>query len=288
MIYIKENLEILNKIFDGKDIRTLWDAEKEEYYFSVIDVVYALTDSSNSKRYWSDLKIKLKSEGSEVYEKIVRFKMRATDGKLRITDAFDMEGIFRIIQSIPSSKAEPFKLWLAKLGKEEIDNVFDPSIAVSKSINYYKKKGYNDEWIEKRIKGIINRNKLTDVWKENGVNKDFEYAILTNEIYKTWANMTAGEYKVYKGVRKESLRDNMTDIEIALTDLGEIATREIAKDKKPFGLDENKVVAKSGGEVAKVAKENLEDKLNKSIISDNNNINGRYLVSNKIKIESKE
>jgi len=284
----KNKLETMNKIFEGKDIRTLWDAEKEEYYFSVVDVVYALTDSTNPRNYWNMLKKRMSDEEkSELYTKCVQLKMKSSDGKFYKTDTLDMGGIFRLIQSIPSPKAEPFKLWLAKLGKEEIDNIFDPSLAIQKSINYYKKKGYNDEWIEKRIKGIINRNKLTDTWKEGGIVENFEYAILTNEIYKTWSGMKANEYKEYKGIRKESLRDNMTDIEVALTDLGEIATRELTRKKKPYGLEDNKKIAKDGGQVAKVARDDLEHKLNESIISKSNNIGRIYLEDDKIKIENK-
>ncbi len=177
-------------------------------------------------------------------------------------------------------------MWLASLGKERIDEVFDPEIAIKRSINYYRNRGYSDKWIETRIKGILSRNKLTDVWKENGINENYEFAILTNEIYKSWSGMKASEYKSYKNIRKESLRDNMTDIEIALTDLGEIATRELAKEHKPYGLEQNKKIAKDGGNVAKVARDNLEQKLGKTIISSNNSLKYQYLNDNK-KIDNK-
>ena len=226
-------------------------------------------------------------EGSELHEKIVQLKLKSNkDGKNYLTDTLDTKGILRLIESVPSSKAEPFKLWLAQMGSDRIDEVFDPEIAIRRAINYYRNKGYSDRWIEARLKGILDRNKLTDIWKENGINENFEFAVLTNEIYKTWSGMKASEYKNYKGLRKESLRDNMSDIEVALTDLGEIATRELAKKHKPYGLKENKKVAKAGGEVAKTARDNLDQKLGETIISSNNNLNYQYLEENK-KLESK-
>ena len=184
--------------------------------------------------------------------------MKAQDGKLRETDTLDTKGILRLIESVPSPKAEPFKLWLANLGSERIDEVFDPEIAVNRAVEYYRRRGYNDKWIKTRLTGIVDRFKLTDVWKEQGITKDYEYGILTNEIYKSWSGMKASEYKKFKGIRKESLRDNMTDIEVALTDLGEIATRELAKEHKPFGLEQNRQIAKRGGNIAKITRDNLE------------------------------
>ena len=256
-------LATITNLFEGKEIRSIWDAENDDYYFSVIDVIQVLTDSNIPKRYWTDLKRKLINEGSELYEKIVRLKVKAQDGKMRETDTLDTKGIFRLIESIPSPKAEPFKMWLASLGSERIDEVFDPEIAIKRAINYYRKHGYDDKWIETRIKATLDRNKLTDVWKDGGITEDFEYGILTNEIYKEWSGMTASEYKSYKGIRKENLRDNMSDVEVALTNLGEIATRELAKEHKPFGLEQNKKIAKMGGNTAKVAKDDLEKKLGK-------------------------
>ena len=273
----ESKLETISNLFDGKEIRSIWDSEKEDYYFSVVDVIFALTDSVEPRKYWSVLKNRLKKEGSELTTKCSQLKMKAPDGKIRLRDALDTKGIFRLIESVPSPKAEPFKLWLAGLGSERVDEVFDPEIAIKRAVDYYRKKGYSDQWIEARLKGILNRNKLTDVWKEGGISKDYEYGILTNEIYKEWSGMKASEYKTYKGIRKESLRDNMTDIEIALTDLGEIATRELAKEHKPYGLEQNKAIAKMGGNVSKVARDNLEQKLGKSVISNQNKLNYQYL-----------
>ncbi len=240
MLDLNNKLETISNLFEGKEIRSIWDSEKEDYFFSVVDVIGALTDSKIPKRYWSDLKIKLIEEGSEVYENIVRLKLKAQDGKMRETDVLDTKGILRLIESVPSPKAEPFKLWLASLGSERIDEVFDPELAINRAVEYYRKRGYDDRWIKARLTGIVDRFKLTDVWRASGIMKDYEYGILTNEIYKSWSGMKASEYKELKGLRKESLRDNMTDIEVALTDLGEIATRELAKEHKPYGLKQNK------------------------------------------------
>ena len=269
-------IETISNLFEEKEIRSIWDKEKEDYYYSVVDVISALTDSNVPKRYWTDLKRKLNEEGSQLYEKIVQLKMLAKDGKLRQTDALDTKGILRLIESVPSPKAEPFKVWLANVGSERIDEVFDPEKAITRAINYYKKRGYDDEWIKKRLTGILNRNKLTDIWKESGIKENYEYAILTNEIYKEWSGMKASDYKEFKGLRKESLRDNMSDIEVALTDLGEIATRELAKEHKPYGLEQNKKIAKMGGNTAKVAKEDLEKKLGKRVITKENSLNYKY------------
>lgn len=283
---MNDKLETITKLFEEKEIRSIWDNDKEDYYFSVVDVINALVEPKNPRDYWYQLKKRLsEEEKSEVSTKCRQLKMRAQDGKMRETDTLDTEGIFRLIESVPSPKAEPFKLWLAKLGKERIDEVFDPEIAIKRSIEYYKRKGYTDAWIEARIKGILNRNKLTDIWKEGGINTPTEYAILTNEIYKSWSGMTAKEYKNYKELRKESLRDNMSDIEVVLTDLGEIATRELAKKYKPNGLNENKNIAKLGGNTAKVAKEDIERKLGETVVTKNNNLIYKYtdnkLISNK-------
>ncbi|MEE0866494.1 MAG: BRO family protein [Clostridia bacterium] len=280
-------LDTITNLFEGKEIRSIWNAEKEEYYFSVVDVISALTESKIPRNYWSDLKRRLIEEGSQLHEKIVQLKMKAKDGKHRETDTLDTEGIFRLIESVPSQKAEPFKLWLASLGKERINEIFDPEIAINRAIDYYRNKGYDDRWIEARLKGILDRKKLTDIWKENGITENFEYAILTNDIYKTWSGMKASEYKAHKNIRKESLRDNMTDVEVALTDLGEIATRELAKKHKPKGLKENRKIAKSGGEVAKIARKDLEGKLGETIISKENQLNYKYIDNNQL-LESKK
>ena len=274
---MNDKLATITNLFEGKEIRSIWYSEKEEYYFSVVDVIEVLTDSNIPKRYWTDLKRKLVNEGSEVYDKIVRLKLKAPDGKMRETDTLDTEGIFRLIESVPSSKAEPFKMWLASLGKERIDEVFDPELAINRAVEYYRKRGYDDKWIKSRLTGIVDRFKLTDVWKKSGITKDYEYGVLTNEIYKSWSGMKASEYKAYKGLRKESLRDNMTDIEVALTDLGEIATRELAKEHKPFGLEQNRKIAKMGGSAAKAARDNIEKNLGRTVISNKNSLNYEYI-----------
>jgi len=275
---MKNKLETISNLFEGKEIRSIWDKDKEEYYFSVVDVVGALTNAPIPRNYWSDLKRRLISEGSELHEKIVQLKMKSKkDGKNYLTDTLDMEGIFRLIESVPSPKAEPFKLWLAKLGKEKVDEVFDPSKGIDQMIDFYLKKGYTLEWIEARIKTIIDRKKLTHVWKENGINSEVEYGILTNAIYKEWSGMTASEYKAYKNIRKENLRDNMTDIELALTNLGEITTRDIAKNEKPIGLKENIKVSKRGGSVANDAKKSYENATKQKAISSSNNLDYKYV-----------
>ena len=279
---MNNKLATITQLFDGKEIRSIWDAEKEDYYFSVIDVIQVLTDSNIPKRYWTDLKRKLINEGSELYEKIVRLKVKAQDGKMRETDTLDTKGIFRLIESIPSPKAEPFKMWLAKLGSDKIDEAFDPSKGIDQMIDFYLKKGYTLEWIESRIKAIIDRKKLTNTWKENGVREGVEYAILTNDIYKEWSGMTAGEYKSYKGIRKENLRDNMTDLEVAITNIGELATREIAKNEKPFGFSNNRKVAKRGGGVAKRTKDFFEEETGSKVISKDNSLNYQYLDDDKL------
>ena len=215
-----DKLKTITNLFEGREIRSIWNSEIEDYYFSVVDVIGVLTESPSPRNYWKVLKHRLVEEGNETVTKCNQLKLRAPDGKYRSTDVLDTEGIFRLIESVPSKNAEPFKLWLAKLGRQEVDNIFDPSKGIDKMIDYYLRKGYTLEWIEARIKAIINRKKLTNTWKENGIEENKEYAILTNEIYKTWSGMNTKEYKEYKGIRKESLRDNMTDIEVVLTDLG--------------------------------------------------------------------
>ena len=231
---MNNKLETISNLFEDKEIRSIWDSENEEYYFSVVDIIGALTNANIPRNYWSDLKRKLSVEGSQLHENIVQLKMKSKkDGKSYLTDTLDTKGVLRLIESVPSPKAEPFKLWLANLGNERIDEVFDPEIAINRAVNYYRNKGYTDEWIKARLTGIVDRFKLTDIWKEGGITKPMEYAMLTNEIYKGWSGMKASEYKELKGLRKESLRDNMTDIEVALTNIGEIATRDIARGEHP-------------------------------------------------------
>lgn len=273
----KTKLQTITNLFENKEIRSIWDSEKEEYYYSVVDVIAALTNSGDPSHYWRTLKSRMIKEGNETVTNCDTFKFKAKDGKLRKTDILDTKGIFRLIESVPSPKAEPFKLWLANLGSERIDEIFDPEIAINRAINYYRKRGYSDKWIETRLKGILDRNKLTDIWKESGISKDYEYGILTNEIYQEFSGMKASEYKAYKNIRKESLRDNMTDIEVALTNLGEIATRELTKEHKPYGLEENKKIAKMGGHTAKVARDDLERNLGKTVITSKNNLNYQYI-----------
>lgn len=282
------NEKTITNLFEGKEIRSIWNEEKEDYYFNVVDVISALTSGNynKSRNYWKWLKNKLKEEGSELVSKTNQLKMKSQDGKMRNTDTLDTKGILRLIQSVPSPKAEPFKLWLASLGSERIDEVFDPEIAINRSINYYRKKGYDDSWIESRLKGILNRNKLTDVWKENGITESIEYAILTNTIYKTWSGKTSKEYKEFKGLRKESLRDNMDNIELILTDLSEEATKRLAEKKRPQGLKENINIAKIGGSVAKVARNTLEENLGESVITQNNKLNYKYIEEKQIEMES--
>ena len=279
-------LETISNLFEGKEIRSAWDSEKEEYYFSVVDVVGALTKSDRARKYWNDLKIKLNQEGSQLSEEIGQLKLKSKDGKFYNTDVLDTSGILRLIESIPSPKAEPFKLWLAQMGKERIDEVFDPELAVNRAVDYYRAKGYDDKWIKARLTGVVDRRKLTDVWKENGITKDYEYGILTNEIYQEWSGMKASQYKEYKGLRKESLRDNMTDIEVALTDLGEIATRELVKEHKPYGLRENREIAKRGGRIAKNTRDDLEKELGRTVITKQNALNYKYLDDNNLKKEN--
>ena len=272
----QDRMHLINKIFNNETIRTVWDKENEKYYISVVDIVGVLSESDNPRNYWKVLKHRLKKEGNESVTNCNQLKLKSSDGKYYNTDVVDIEGMFRIIESIPSKNAEPIKQWLAKLGSERIDEVFDPSISAQRAIDLYRSKGYDEAWIQKRLKGMQNRKQLTDVWKDGGITENKEYAILTNEIYKSWSGMSAKEYKEYKGLRKESLRDNMSDIEVTLADLGEIATREIAKKHKPKGLKENIEIAKQGGSVANNARTDLESKIGESVITKNNVLNYEY------------
>lgn len=271
-------------LFENKRIRHIYDEEKEVYYFSVVDIVAILIekDYQSARKYWNKLAQRLRDEGSEqTVTNCHQLKLKAQDGKYRLTDVVDIEGMFRIIESIPSKNAEPIKQWLARLGSERIDETFDPSIAIQRSIDLYRAKGYDEDWIIKRIKALQDRKKLTDVWKENGVYTETEFAILTNDIYKAWSGKTAGEYKKYKGLRKENLRDNMTDLEILLADIGETATRELAKKHKPQGLSQNRKVAKDGGEVANNTRKDLESKLGAPIVTNQNALNYKYTDESK-------
>ena len=277
----KEKTYLINKIFNNENIRTVWDNEEEKYYISVVDIVGILAESKDKQAYWRKLKQRLKVEGNESVTNCHGLKLKASDGKYRLTDVVDIEGMFRIIESIPSKNAEPIKQWLAKLGSERIDEVFNPSIGIQRLIDLYRLKGYDEEWIAKRIKGIQQRKKLTDVWKDNGINSDLEYAILTNDIYKEWSGMTVKEYKKFKGLKKESLRDNMSEFEIALADIGELTTKELAKKYKPFGLEENRKIAKEGGQVANNTRKDIEARLNGTIITKENTLTYQYIDDTK-------
>ena len=274
----QDKMYLINKIFNNETIRTVWDKEQEKYFISVVDIVGVLADSSEPRKYWNWLKNKLKNEENFETSSITRqLKLKAQDGKYRMTDVTDIEGMFRIIESIPSKNAEPIKQWLARLGSERIDEVFDPSITMQRAIDTYRAKGYDEDWIAKRIKGIQERKKLTDVWKAGGIESNIEYAILTNDIYKEWSGMTAKEYKQFKGLRKESLRDNMSDIEIALADIGELTARELAKKHKPLGLEENRKIAREGGQVASNTRKDIEARLGESVVISDNALNYKYV-----------
>lgn len=269
-------MHLINKIFNNETIRTVWDKEEEKYYISVVDIVGVISGSDRPRKYWNDIKNKLKEEGNETVTNCDQLKLKASDGKYRLTDVVDIEGMFRLIESIPSKNAEPIKQWLAKLGKERIDDIFNPSLAAQRAIDIYRAKGYDEKWIAKRLKGIQERKELTDIWQENGITEGKEYAILTNEIYKEWSGMTAKEYKQYKGLRKESLRDNMDNIEIILADLSEETAKRLAQKHKPQGLEQNKEVARMGGHAAKVAREDIEKNLGEAVITKQNRLDYEY------------
>ena len=282
----EEKMHLINKIFNSETIRTVWDKENEKYFISIVDIVSVISESNNPQTYWRVLKKRLKDEGNETVTNCNALKLKAKDGKYRMTDVVDIAGMFRIIESIPSKNAEPIKEWLAKLGSERIDETFDPSISVQRSIDLYRAKGFDEKWIAERIKGIQNKKELTDVWKDGGITESKEYAILTNEIYQEWSGMKAKEYKEFKGLKKENLRDNMSRMEELLLDLGEETTKELAKEYKPIGLQANKKIARMGGNTAKIARDDIEKKLNKSIITSANNLNYKY-ISAKEKLENK-
>ena len=257
-------------IFEGKRIRRRWDGERELWYFSVIDVVEVLTGSTIPRRYWSDLKIKFQKEGSEVYEKIVQLKMKASDNKYYLTDAADTETMLRLVQSIPSPNAEPLKLWLARVGYERLEETADPELAINRALKTYLQKGYSPNWINQRLKSIEIRKLLTDEWEKRGVKEGLEFAILTDEISQAWAGLTTKQYKNLKGLKKENLRDNMTNLELVLNMLAETATTEISHKRRPKNLPENKKVAREGGTVAGNAKREIESKTGKKIVTPKN------------------
>ena len=268
------------KLFEGNQIRSIWDNEQEEWYFSVVDIVGALTDSKNPRDYWYRVKKRMTEEEKSQLSTICRqLKLESSDGKMYNTDVADMQGIFRIIQSVPSPKAEPFKMWLAEVGKERLDEIVDPELTIERALETYLRKGYSREWINQRLQAIQVRKELTDSWQEHGVKEGLEYAILTNEISKAWSGMTTREYKDFKGLKKQHLRDNMSTTELILNMLAETATKDIANASNPQGLKENKKVAKRGGNVAKVAKETLEQETGKPVITTKNAIDFGRLIS---------
>lgn len=272
---MKEKFDI--KLFENGEIRTKWDPEIEDYYFSIIDVVGVLSESSRPRKYWSDLKSKLKNEGSEVLDDVENMKMLSSDDKFYKTDVVTTEPLFRIIQSIPSPNAEPFKLWLAKLGRERLDEIADPELISQRRRQTYKQKGYSDKWIDQREKSIEVRNDLTDEWNRSGVEEGLEHAILTDEVSKSWSGLTTKEYKKHKNLKKENLRDNMTNTELVLNMLAEVSTTKISKKENPDGFDESKPIAKRGGSVAAGARALLEKELGESVISRDNAKNPELL-----------
>jgi DNA-damage-inducible protein D len=258
------------KLFESKKVRSEWDAKNEIWYFSVIDVIEILTESSIPKRYWSDLKKKLIAEGSEVYEKIVRLKMQAEDGKMRETDVADTESLLRIIQSIPSPKAEPFKQWLAKVGYERMQEIADPSQSIDRARENWQKIGRSEKWIQQRMTGQETRNKLTDYWKESGVEKRDEFALLTNIIHQEWTGLSVKKHKEIKGLKSQNLRDHMSEAELIFTALAELSTRQIAETDEAKGLQENATASKKGGKIAKNARIQLEQQTEKKVVTGEN------------------
>lgn len=255
------------KIFEDKKVRVEWDAEKEDWWFSVVDVCSIFTESKTPRNYWSDLKRKLKAEGSELHEKIVQLKLMSSDGKKYATDCLDTKGILRLVQSIPSKKAEPFKMWLAQVGSERLDEIADPEKAIIRGADFYRAKGYTDGWINQRLQTIEMRKELTDEWKERGIEKEKDYAILTNEMTKAWSGMTVKEYKNFKGLKKENLRDNMTNIELVLNMLAEVTTTTMSRDEKPSTFEDSKKIAVRGGKVANTAKQAYEEETGRKVVS---------------------
>ena len=280
------------KIFDGNKIRSAWDNEKEEWYFSVVDIVGVLTNSNDAGAYWRKLKQRLTAEGSEVVTFCHALKLKShKDGKMYKTDVADIQGIFRIIQSIPSPKAEPFKMWLAEVGKERIDETIDPELTINRALETYLKKGFSKEWINQRLQSIQVRKELTDTWQDHGIKESREYAILTNEISKAWSGMTTKEYKTFKRLKKENLRDNMSSTELILNMLAETATKDIANSSNPYGLEENKKVARRGGNIAGNARKEIEQETGNSVITSKNSLDFKKLidnVTNNINVEDKD
>ena len=272
------------KMFEGSQIRSVWDNEREEWYFSVVDVIGSLTESNNPRDYWYRVKKRMsEEERSELSTFCRQLKLKSTDGKSYKTDVADMQGIFRIIQSVPSPKAEPFKMWLAEVGKERIDEIIDPELTIDRALEGYARKGYSREWINQRLQAIQVRKELTDTWQDHGVKAGNEYAVLTNEISKAWSGMTTREYKDFKGLKKENLRDNMSTTELILNMLAKTATKDIAEATNPQGLDENKQVAQDGGSIAGDARKSIEARTGKPVITSKNAIDLGRLISDVVK-----
>lgn len=266
----EKNINTSIKLFEDKRVRTAWNEDEEEWYFSIVDVCNVLTDSVDGRKYWNKLKQRLVEEGNETVTNCHQLKMLASDGKMRLTDVANTEQLLRIIQSIPSPKAEPFKVWLAAIGSDRLDEMADPEQAIDRALMYYKRKGYSDAWINQRLKSIEVRKDLTDEWQRSGISDGKEYAILTNEISQAWSDMTTKEYKQYKNLKKENLRDNMSNMELILTMLAEASTTEISKAQNPVGLEKSKEVARKGGSVAKTAREDLERETGQPVITSRN------------------
>ena len=276
------------KLFEGNQIRSIWDSEQEEWYFSVVDVVAVLTESDKPRDYWYRVKKRMSDEEKSELSTICRqLKLKAPDGKMRETDVADMQGIFRIIQSIPSPKAEPFKLWLAQIGKERIDEIIDPELTIDRALETYLKKGYTREWINQRLQAIQVRKELTDTWLDHGVKEGREFAILTNEISKAWSGMTTREYKDFKGLKKENLRDNMSTLELVLNMLAEATTTELTQIANPQGLEENKKIAQEGGSIAGDTRKAIESKTGQPVITPKNAISFSQLIEEVAKERSK-
>ena len=270
------------KLFEQKQIRSIWSDDEEKWYFSIIDVVEVLTESPNARKYWSVLKTRLKKEGSELATNCSQLKLEAVDGKFYKTDVADTEQLFRLIQSVPSKKAEPFKLWLAQVGRERIDEIEDPELGFDRLMETYLKKGYSKEWVNQRLKSIEVRKDLTDEWDKRGVKKGQEYAILTDEITKAWSGLSVKQYKNHKGLKKENLRDNMSNLELVLNMLAEATTKEISKEKKPKNFVENKKIAKQGGTIAGNTRKQIEEKTGRKIV---NKLNASNYLENKKELE---
>ena len=255
------------QLFEGKRVRIVWDAEQEKYYFSIVDIVQVLTDSADATAYWRKLKQRLKAEGNETVTNCHALKLPAADGKKRLTDMADIQGIFRLIQSVPSKKAEPVKQWLAKLGKQRIDQMIDPELTFQMAVEDYRRQGYSDKWINERMRSIEMRKELTDEWHRAGITEQKDFAILTNVLTQAWSGMTTGEYKRHKGLTKENLRDNMTNVGLALNTLAEVTATEISRQRNPKGMAQSRQTAKEGGEVARNARADIESRLGHSVIS---------------------